>query len=67
MQDKNRETQLKILWEQIDDPNTDLILRRVMELILNDPQSISPKADIDTHLLKGLNEVVPVENGDQPK
>jgi len=57
--------QLAILWEHVDDPNVDQLLRRVMELILNDPQKISPEAGFDTNPLKGLNEKVPVENVNQ--
>ena len=65
MQAKKNQTQLAILWEQVDDPNVDRLLRRVVELILNDKQEISPNVDFDTHPLKGLNEGVPVENANQ--
>ena len=65
MQGNKNHPQLAILWEQIDDPNVDRLLRRVVELILNDAQEISPEGRFDTHLLKGLNEGVPVENGNQ--
>ncbi len=67
MQDQNHPHTLKIIWEHIDDPHTDDLLLRVLELILNDPQEISPVEGFDKNSLTTLNEGVPVENENKSK
>ncbi len=67
MQDQNQRPQFKILWERIDDPNAEELLRQAIALILDDPRELSPEVSFDKELLTGLNEGVPVENANQPK
>jgi hypothetical protein len=62
MQDHNHRHNLNILWEQIDDPNVDDLLRQVAKLILEDRQELSPPTAVDSETLRTLNESVPVEN-----
>ena len=62
MQDQHSPTHLKAIWEQIDDPDGEKILRQAIKLILNDSQELSPTIHIDKDPLRGINEGVPAED-----
>jgi hypothetical protein len=65
MQDHKHRPDLGILWEQIDDPNADELLRQVARLILENKQELSAAAPIDSESRGTLNENVLVEEHKQ--
>jgi hypothetical protein len=65
MQDQHHQSKLRILWEQVDDPNADELLRQIARLILEDRPELSPEVPIDREAPRTLNESVPVEESNQ--
>jgi len=61
----NRDRDIKVVWEHVDDPNAADLLRRVVLLILRDSQESRRDYPIDKPPLLRLNEEAPAESTNQ--